>query len=135
MTWLRWGALNLGLLFLVMVGGLGFLIPAALVGWGDGESQLGAYLFLWIYLPFTAPVYLLLLATIGRRVHRPRAWALGLTPIFWAFVPIFAVAVNVPGVLATWISYLVYGAVVRLPPARRGAGPTASEPTRRAPCG
>lgn len=123
MTWLRWGALNLGRLALVMAAGLLLLVPAALVGWGDVETRQYLYLFLWIYLPFTGVAYLVVLALVGRRARRPRIWALALTPIFWAFVPIFALGVVAPGITATWIAYLVYGGVVRLPPraARPGA--------------
>lgn len=116
MTWLRWGALNLGLLGLVMVGGLLLLVPAALVGWGTADSREHTYLFLWIYLPFTGAAYLALLALVGRRARRPRLWAFALTPVFWGFVPIFAIGVVAPGIAATWVAYLVYGAVVRLPP-------------------
>jgi len=116
MTWLRWGALNLGRLALVMAGGLMLLVPAALVGWGDAESRHYLYLFLWIYLPFTGAAYLVLLALAGRSARRPRVWALALTPVLWAFVPIFALGVAVPGIAATWVAYLIYGAVVRLPP-------------------
>ncbi len=116
MTWLRWGALNLGLLGLVMAGGLLLLIPAALVGWGTPDTRQYTYLFLWIYLPFTGPTYLVLLALVGSRARRPRIWALALTPVFWGFVPIFAIGVTAPGIAATWAAYLAYGAVVRLPP-------------------
>ncbi len=116
MAWLRWGALNLGLLGIVMVGGLLLLVPAAIVGWGTTESRQDAYLYLWIYLPFTGVAYLVLLALVGRRARRPRIWALVLTPVFWGFVPIFAIGVAVPGIAATWVAYLTYGAVVRLPP-------------------
>lgn len=123
MTWLRWGALNLGLLAVVMVGGLLLLVPAALVGWGDAESRQYAYLFLWLYLPFTGVVYLTALALVGRRARRPRLWAVALTPLLWCVVPIFATGVNVPAIAATWVAYLTYAAVVRLPPRRRrGAG-------------
>ncbi|MDQ3630300.1 MAG: hypothetical protein M3417_03285 [Actinomycetota bacterium] len=83
MAWLRWGALNLGLLGIVMVGGLLLLVPAAIVGWGTTESRQDAYLYLWIYLPFTGVAYLVLLALMGRRARRPRIWALVLTPVFW----------------------------------------------------
>ena len=116
MTWVRWGELNLGLLGLVMAGGLLLLIPAALVGWGTPDTRHYTYLFLWIYLPFTGATYLVLLALVGRRARRPRIWALALTPVLWGFVPIFAIGVTVPGIAATWAAYLVYGAVVRLPP-------------------
>lgn len=123
MTWLRWGALNLGLLAVVMVAGLALLVPAALAGWGDAESRHLAYLFLWLYLPFTGSVYLAALAMAGRRARRPRVWAFALTPLLWGFVPIFAIAVNVPAIAATWVAYLAYAALVRLPPRRRpGAG-------------
>lgn len=116
MRWLRWGALNLGILILVMVGGLALLRAAALVGWGSPDTREYTYLFLWLYLPFTGPAYLVLLAVVGRRVRRPRIWALALTPIFWGFVPIFAIGFVAPGITATWIAYLTYGAVVQLPP-------------------
>lgn len=116
MTWLGWGARNLGILILVMVGGLALLIPAALVGWGTPDTREYTYLFLWLYLPFTGPAYLVLLAIVGPRVRRPRIWALALTPIFWSFVPIFALGLAAPGIAGTWIAYLTYGAVVRLPP-------------------
>lgn len=116
MTWLRWGAGNLGRLAIVMAGGLLLLIPAALVGWGDADLREYTYLFLWIYLPFTGPTYLVLLALLGRRARRPRVWAVALTPVFWGFVPIFAIGVVAPGIAATWVAYLVYAAVVELPP-------------------
>jgi len=116
MTWLRWGALNLGRLALVMAGGLLLLVPAALVGWGTADTREYTYLFLWLYLPFTGTAYLVLLALVGRRARRPRLWALALTPLFWGFVPIFAIGVAAPGIAATWVAYLVYGAVVELPP-------------------
>ena len=119
MSWLRWGARNLGILILVMVGGLALLIPAALVGWGTPDSREHTYLFPWLYLPFTGPAYLVLLAIVGPRVRRRRIWALALTPIFWGFVPILALGVAAPGIAAAWIAYLTYGVVVRLPP--RGA--------------
>ncbi len=102
-----------------MAGGLLLLIPAALVGWGDADLREYTYLFLWIYLPFTGPVYLVALALVGRRARRPRIWAFALTPVFWGFVPILAIGVVAPGIAATWVAYLVYAAVVALPPGHR----------------
>ena len=121
MSWLRWGALNLAILGAVMVGCLLLLVPAALVGWGSPDSREYTYLFLWIYLPFTGPAYLVLLALLGRRSLRPRVWAIALTPVFWIVLPFFAIGVNVPGIAATWVAYLVYGALVRLPSRSRPA--------------
>lgn len=121
-AWLRWGTVNLGLLLVVMVCGLCLLVPAAAVGWSDAEGQLGVYVFLWIYLPFTGVVYLTALALIGRWSRRPRRWAFALTPILWLAVPIFALFVVVPGIAATWIAYVVYARMVRLPPRRRRRG-------------
>lgn len=127
MAWLRWGALNLAILGAVMVGCLLLLVPAALVGWGSPDSREYVYLFLWIYLPFTGPAYLVLLAWRGRRSPRPRVWAIVLTPVFWIVLPFLAPGVNEPGIAVTWVAYLVYGAVVRLPSqSRRAAQPVVS---------
>ncbi len=116
-AWLRWGAVNLGILAAVMVGGLVLLIPAALIGWGDPDTREITYLWLWLYLPFTGPLYLVVLAFVARRVRRPRVWAIGLSPLLFAVFPIAAIGVTLPGIAATWIAYLVFGAIVRLPPA------------------
>jgi len=109
---------NLGLLALVMVAGLLLLVPAALAGWGDADSREYTYLLLWLYLPLTGPAYLLVLALVAPRVRRPRLWALGLTPLLWAVVPVLALGVSAPGIAATWAAYLAYGTFVRLPPDR-----------------
>lgn len=116
MSWLRWGALNLRLLFVIMIGGLALLIPAALVGWGETDSRAHTYLFLWLYLPFSGAVYLTALALVGRRARRPRVWAFALTPLLWCVLPVFAIGINAPGIAATWVAYLTYGALVHLPP-------------------
>lgn len=121
MTWVRWGGLNLGLLFVVMVGGLVLLVPAALAGWGDAGSREYTYLSLLLYLPFSGIVYLAALALVARRARRPRLWAVALTPLLWCVLPVFAIGVNAPGIAATWVAYIVYGAVVRLPPRPTGA--------------
>lgn len=118
MIWLRWGAFNLGRLALVMAAGLLLLVPATLVGWGDaGERSLPLPISLDLP-PFTGVAYLVVLALVARRTGRPRIWALALTPVFWAFVPIFALGVVAPAIVATWIAYLGYAAVVELPPRR-----------------
>lgn len=109
-----------------MVGCLALLIPAALVGWGDAESRETTYLFLWLYLPFTGMLYLVLLAFLARRSRRPRVWAVVLTPVLWAVLPFLAIGVNEPGIAVTWVAYLVYGAVVRLP----SRPPRAAYPTQ-----
>jgi len=81
MSWLRWGALNLAILGAVMIGCLLLLVRAAFVGWGSPDSREYTYLFLCIYLPFTGPAYLVLLALFGWRSPRPRVWAVALTPV------------------------------------------------------
>lgn len=114
--WLRWGAINLGILAAVMVAGLVLLIPAAAAGWGDADSRHITYLWLWIYLPLTGPLYLVTLANVARRVQNRRVWAIVLSPLLFLAFPIAWLAITLPGVAATQIAYLVYGAVVRLPP-------------------
>lgn len=118
MAWVRWGAVNVGILLALLVAGSLLLVPAGLIGWAEGEDLYGPYVLLGIYLPFSAVLYLAALALVTPRVRRPRAWAVGLTPLFWAFVPIFAIAVNVPGIAALWIVVLVFAALVRLPATR-----------------
>ena len=113
--WLRWGAVNLALLAGVMVAGLLLLIPAALAGWGDRDQRELTYLYLWLYLPFTGPLYLAALAFAARRSRRPRLWAIVLTPLLFGLFPLAVIAATLPGVAATWVAYFVYGAVVRLP--------------------
>ena len=115
MAWLRWGAVNVGILLALLLGGSLLLVPAGLVGWADGEELYGPYVLLGIYLPFSAVLYLLALLLVAPRVRRQRLWALLLTPLFWAFVPVLAIAVNVPGIAALWVVILLFGALVRLP--------------------
>ena len=115
-SWLWWAAVNLLILGGAVVGGLLLLIPAAVVGWGDGETRHVAYILMAIYVPFTGPLYLCVLAFIAPRVRRPRLWAVVLTLLMWTPVPILAAAVWVPGILAIWIAYLAFGLMVRLPP-------------------
>ena len=69
--WSRWWLENLCILGAVMVAGLPLFIPIGLVGWGTGEDPL-AYVFFWIYLPFSGTAYLALLGAIGSRARRPR---------------------------------------------------------------
>jgi len=116
MAWVRWGAVNLGILLALLLAGSLLLVPAGLVGWAEGEDLYGPYALLGIYLPFSGAAYLAALAFVAPRVRRPRAWAFALVPLFWAFVPFFAIAVNVPGIAALWIVILVFAALVRLPP-------------------
>lgn len=113
--WLRWAAINLAILAAVMVAGLVLLIPAALAGWGNADTREYTYLLLWLYLPFTGPLYLLALGYAAPRVKQPRVWAIALTPLLFVVLPVIAIGVTLPGVAATWIAYLAYGAVVRLP--------------------
>jgi len=120
MTWVRWGAVNLGILVALLLAGSLLLVPAGAMGWAEGEDLYGPYVLLGLYLPFSGALYLLVLALIASRVRRPRAWAIGLAPLLWAFVPIFAIAVNVPGVAALWVVVLCFAACVRLPAARDG---------------
>lgn len=115
-AWLWWAAVNLLILGGAMVGGLLLLIPAKVVGWGDGESRHVVYFILSIYAPFTGVVYLCALAAIAPRVKRPRAWAVALTLLMWAVVPIASTAIWAPGILALWTAYLTFGLMVRLPP-------------------
>jgi len=130
--WSRWWLENLCILGAVMVAGLPLFIPIGLVGWGTGEDPL-AYVFLWIYLPFSATAYLALLGAIGSRARRPRVWAFALTPIFWGFVPIFAIAIDIPAVAVSWVAYLTYAGVVRLP--RPSSGGRAREWAEAGPLG
>lgn len=116
--WVRWGAVNLGILAGVMVAGLVLLGPAALAGWGDTDTGVITYLYLWLYLPITGPLYLLVLHRVALRVRRPRRWAVGLAPLLFGLFPVALLAVTLPGVAATWVAYFAYGAVVRLPPGR-----------------
>lgn len=113
---LAWGAINLAILAAVMVAGLLLLVPAALVGWGDADQRHITYLYLWIYLPITGPLYLVVLWLVARRVRHPRRWAIGLTPLLFGVFPLAVFGIGIPGVAATWVAYLTYGAVVRLPP-------------------
>ncbi|HEX8103293.1 MAG TPA: hypothetical protein VF533_11820 [Solirubrobacteraceae bacterium] len=116
-AWLRWGAVNLGVLAAVMAAGLVLLIPPALAGWGDADTGVITYLYLWLYLPLTGPLYLLVLRRVAPRVRRPRGWAIALAPLLFGLFPVAVIAITLPGVAATWIAYFAYGAVVRLPPA------------------
>lgn len=115
MAWVRWGAVNLGILLALLLAGSLLLVPAGLIGWGEGEELYGPYVLLGIYLPFSGLLYLGALALVAPRVRRPRVWAVGLTPLFWAFVPIFALGVANPGVAALWVVILTFGALARLP--------------------
>ena len=115
MGWLRWGARNVGILLALLVAGSALLGLAAAVGWGTDDERVGPYVLLGIYAPFASVLYLAVLAWVATRVARPRAWAVGLTPRFWVFVPIFAIGVNNPGIAALWLVFLTFGAVVRLP--------------------
>jgi len=115
-SWLRWAAINLAILAGVMVAGLVLLVPAALAGWGDADSRHITYLYLWVLLPLTAPLYLLALALIAPRVANPRVWAVALTVLLWAAFPVAAGGLEAPAIVATWIAYLTFGALVRLPP-------------------
>jgi len=133
-AWLGWAAGSLALLALVMVVGLALLVPARLAGWGDRETRQITYFYLWLYLPLTGPLYLLVLSFAARRVRHPRRWAVGLSPLLFAFVPVVAIGVTLPGVAATWVAYLAYGALVRLPPGPTPpAPPPATRPPARAP--
>lgn len=115
MAWVRWGAVNVGILLALLLAGSLLLVPAGLVGWAEGEDLYGPYVLLGIYLPFSAVLYLFALGLIAPRVRRKRLWALLLTPLFWAFVPFFAIAVNVPGIAVLWVVILVFATFVRLP--------------------
>ena len=112
---MRWGLFNLALLVAVMIAGLVLLIPARLAGWGDDDTGVITYLWLWIYLPITGQLYLLALRYAARRSARPRMWAVVLSPVLFGLFPVALIAITLPGVAATWIAYLAYGAVVRLP--------------------
>ena len=116
MAWVRWGAVNVGLLLVLLLCGSLLLVPAGLVGWAEGEDLYGPYVLLGIYLPFSAVLYLLLLALVAPRVRRPRIWAVALTPLLWVFVPVFAIAVNVPGIAVLWLVVLAFAMLLRLPP-------------------
>lgn len=120
MAWMRWGAMNFGILVTLLLAGSLLLVPAGLVGWAEGEDLYGPYVLLGLYIPFSGALYLAALGFVAPRVRRPRAWAVVLTPLFWAFVPFFAIAVNVPGIAALWIVVLVFAALVRLPASRDG---------------
>lgn len=113
--------MNLGILAGVMIAGLLLLLPALAVGWGDSDTREITYLWLWLYLPLTGPLYLLVLAWVARRARRPRVWAVVLTPLLFGLFPIAVIAITLPGVAATWVAYLAFGALVRLPPP---GGPT-----------
>jgi len=122
MTWVRWGAVNYAMLLGLLVAGPVLLIPAALVGWDLGEPPselMGSYVLGGLLFPFTGMLYLAVLALVTRRSRRPRLWAVLLTPLFWAAVPILALGVVVPGIAALWVVIVVFGFILRLPPARR----------------
>lgn len=58
---------------------------------------------------------LVLFALISRRAARPRLWASLLLPIFWGFIPFFAILIVAPPVAATWAALLVYARWVEVP--------------------
>jgi hypothetical protein len=119
MAWVRWGAVNYAILLALLVAGAILLVPAGLAGWGTDDERIGSYVLPAISFPFTGLAYLAALAVAARRSRRPRWWAIGLTPVFWAAVPIFALGVAAAGIAALWLVLLTFGAIVKLPP-----GPT-----------
>lgn len=135
--WLRWYGTALMVLTACLLGGLTLLLAVKSVGLdpnepGDDGAYTTGFLYLNLFLPFTSTVYLALLALLGRWGRRPRVWAFVLLPIFWGFVPIFAVFVWFPPVTAMWLSLLAFANFVELPPyrGRRQEDPGLTAPER-----
>lgn len=116
--WLRWYGASLLLLAQALAGGLVLLLIPIQLG-VDGENA-GLYVFLSLYLPFSGTAYLALLAVFARGLPGGRVWAFVLVPLFWGFVPIFAIGVLAPGISAIWVALLTFAFLVEVP-ARRGA--------------
>lgn len=130
--WPRWLAVNLAILAgSVVAAYLLVLVPAALAGWDAdadaGEGSLGSYSYALIFLPFTWPLYMLALVWVAGRVRRPRGWAVALCPLLGAPLNAALLLVTLPGIAAAWVTYLLYGALVRLPREAHARGPRAHE--------
>lgn len=106
-----------------MVLGFAVLIPARVVGWGDSDEGLFYIFVAGFCLPLTGTAYLLLFALIARRSRRPRLWAYLLLPVFWGFVPIFALIVSSPTIVALWVALLLFARRVEIPGADPSLGP------------
>jgi len=117
-TWPRWLGFNLWLFACVLIAvAVALVTISALFGANDGDDPpWTAYAWMCLYLPFTWPLYMGALALVAPRVRHPRRWAIGLTPLLFALFPYAVVTFVVPGVAAAWIAYVVYGAILRLPP-------------------
>lgn len=125
-SWPRWLGFNLWLFVCVLVAvGVVLVAIAALAGANDGDdAPWTAYAWMCLFLPFTWPLYMGALAVVARRARHPRRWAIALTPLLFALFPYAIFTFVAPGIAASWIAYLLYGAIVRLPPgAQAQAGP------------
>ena len=122
-SWLRWLGFNLWLFACVIVAvALVLVAVSALAGANDGDDPpYAAYAWWGLYLPFTWPLYIGALVLFARRARHPRRWAVALTPLLFALFPSAVVTFVVPGIAASWIAYVVYGAIVLLPPLTRPA--------------
>jgi Na+-driven multidrug efflux pump len=116
--WLRWLAASLGLL-LGLFGAVLLVVLAvdALTGWSGGEAGevAAGYLYLLLYLPFTWPLHLAVVALAARRAHHPRRWALASSPLLGLPLALVLPAVTSPPVAGWWLLFVAYGVLVRLP--------------------
>lgn len=136
LRWLRWYGTALTVLIACLLGGLALLLVLASLGLdpnepGDDDAYTTGFLYFNLFLPFTATVYLVLFALLGRWGRRPRVWAFVLLPILWGVFIIFAVGVWFPPVTAMWLSLLAFATFVELPPYRERRPEEEPGPTPR----
>lgn len=124
MPWLRWFGSALMVLAACLLGGLTLMLVLGSLGLdpndpGDDGGYATVFFFFTILVPFTATAYLVLFALFGRFGRRPRVWAFVLLPVFWSFIPYFALFPWFPPTGAMWLSLLVFATFVEMPPYRR----------------
>jgi hypothetical protein len=105
------GALALGAYMVVWP-----LSAARLLNEEAGALNPGEYLYVLVLCAIGWPFYMLAMAALSRR-RRFRAWAVALSPLIGLPLTVGLLFVNVPEILAGWLFWLGFGAIVPRRPA------------------
>jgi len=117
---LGWLARGAGLTALLAVAAYGVVFVLDQAGLFGYELSLGNYGYVLFFCAFGWPIYVAVIARIGRRGRwRFRRAAIALSPVIGLPLTIGIIFVNVPEILAGWIMWLSLGALLPPPPPRR----------------